>query len=294
MLYPYTKFPLFLLFFIGFVLPVAQAQDPNVGFTNSITMAETNKSYGRDIVGRLTEADLLKRKGEWQEALLAIDKALAQQSEWIPGLVARAEILTFMGQNAEAETTLNRARLINERATEVLMSYKLKNPTRFLALFPQAWITERLPLPVAEVLWVDINAPDYDLLELDYFNTQYDQLIYAPDSVGVFDLIRLQLSEDIGDLPQDVDPYLTPETDVSLREMLKGNVELLYRHPNDAIYHYTRAIEQGTESWPELRYNRGLTFIFMNRYAVGCRDLETSADQGFRPALAMLKYLCNF
>lgn len=270
------------------------AQDPNIGFTNSITMAETTQNYGRDIVGRLTEAELLKRKGEWQEALLAIDKALAQQSEWVPGLVARAEILQMMGRQSEAQESLKKARLINERGTEVLISYKLKSPVRFIALFPQAWMVETLQLPVASELWVDINGTDYDLLNLDYFNIQYDQLAFAPDSVGVFDLMRLQLSEDVSDLPISVKSYLPMDSDPSLQSMLQGNIELLYRHPNDAIYHYTRAIEQDVEPWPELYYNRGLTFIFMDRYAVGCKDLQTSAEKGFRPALSMLKYLCNF
>lgn len=283
-----------LLFFLLILVFPASAQDPNIGFTNSITMAETTKNYGRDIVGRLTEADLLKRKGEWQEALLAIDKALAQQSGWIPGLVARAEILNLMGRNTESEAALKKARLLNERGTEVLMSYKLKDPTRFLALFPQEWIREQLQLPVAQELWINMEAPKYDLLDLDYFDIQYDQLIYAPDSVPVYDLIRLQLSDDVSDLPQNVDPYLSATGDRSLKSMLQGNVELLYRHPNDAIYYYTKAIEQSPSPWPELYYNRGLTFIFMNRYAVGCRDLKTSAESGFRPALAMLTYLCNF
>lgn len=283
-----------ILFFLFFWIASASAQDPNIGFTNSITMAETTKNYGRDIIGRLTEADLLMRKGEWQDALLSIDKALAQQSEWIPGLVARAEILTLMGRNTEAKITLNKARLINEFGTEVLLSYKLKNPTRFLALFPQEWIIGQLQLPVADELWVNLEDPRYELLGLDYLNTQYQQLALAPDSVAIYDLLRLQLSDEIADLPQEIAPFLPENTDASLHAMLKGNIALLYRHPNDAIYHYTRAIEMGNNSWPELHYNRGLTFIFQNRYAVGCRDLKTSAEMGFRPALAMLTYLCNF
>lgn len=293
MMYTSTRYSSLLFFLLLLASPVI-AQDPNIGFTNSITMAETTKSYGRDIVGRLTEADLLKRQGEWQDALLAIDKALAQQSEWIPGLVARAELLTLMGQNAEAQATLRKARLINERGTEVLMSYKLKDPARFLALFPQAWIQEQLQLPLAQELWVDLDDPEYNLLELDYFDTQFNQLALAPDSVAVYELIALQMGNDVSRLPQKVGPYMSEPTDRSLQSMLQGNVELLYRHPNDAIYYYTKAIEQRTGDWPELHYNRGLTFIFMNRYAVGCRDLKTSAEKGFRPALAMLKYLCNF
>lgn len=289
----YTLLIALLISFLFIIHPLT-AQDPNIGFTNSVTMAETTKSYGRDIVGRLTEADLLKRKGEWQEALLAIDKALAQQSEWIPGLVARAEILSMMGRNTEAEKTLNQARLINEKGTEVLISYKLKDPVRFMALFPQAWIVEQLNLPVADQLWVDITTSEFENADLDYFNTQYEQLMYAPDSMAIFDLLRLQLSDDISDLPLEFQPYLSPTTDKSLQAMIQGNIELLYRHPNDAIFHYTNAINQGSKDWPELRYNRGLTFIFMNRYAVGCRDLELSAEQGFRPALAMVKHLCNF
>jgi tetratricopeptide (TPR) repeat protein len=276
------------------LIPSVQAQDPDIGYTNSVTMAATMETYGPDIVDRLTEAELLQRKGEWQEALLTIDKALAQQSDWVPGLVARAEILTLMGRQSEAAATLRKARLVNERGTQVLMSYKLKDPVRYLALYPQAWMAEQGSLPTAEEVWQDPGSPEYDPLELDYFNLQYDQLLFAPDSVAVFDLIRLQLGGEVSELPADADPYLPAETDEALRSMLNGNIQLLYRQPNEAVYYYSQAIRQANEDWPELYYNRGLTFIYMNRYAAGCRDFETSAGQGFRPAAAMLKYLCNF
>lgn len=284
----------FILTFLLIIGQSAFAQDPNVGFTNSITMAETTKNYGWDIVGRLTEADLLKRKGEWQQALLAIDKALAQQSDWIPGLVAQSEILTLIGRKAEAQAALNKALSIDALGTEILISYKLKDPTRFIALFPQEWITQQLQLPAVPQLEIPVNRSNDDLAAIDYFTIQYDQLALAPDSVAIYDLLRLQISDNLNDLPQELDPYFTEIQDRSLRAMIRGNIELLYRHPNNAIYYYTKAIEQRATPWPELRYNRGLTFLFMNRYSVGCHDLQISAEQGFQPALAPLKHLCNF
>lgn len=286
----------FLLLLFGLYCPAGPlfAQEPNIGFTNSITIGETNQSYGRDIVGRLTEADLLMRKGEWQEALLAIDKALAQLPDWVPGLVSRAEVLTMMGRNAEADQNLAQARQINERAVEVLLSFRVKDPIRFMALFPQIWMSEQLDLPEIEELWIDLETPEYELLEFDYFNAQYNQLQLMPDTVALYEVLRAQLNEEISELPLDIDAYLPDTTDRTLKELIKGNIQLRYRDPNRAIFHYTQAIETGTPPWPELRYNRGLTFIFMNRYSVGCRDLRLSAEEGFRPALDLLTNLCNF
>lgn len=263
--------------------------------SSSIANSATVKQYGQGLIGYLNEATFLVRKGQMQNALIEIEKALGQQPDWIPALVQRAEILNLMGRKEEADAEIKRAQRLNRITTDVLMSYRMASPIRYQALYPQAWINQEYEILTPDILTGEVNEPALEHLALDYFDIQYNQILLTPDTTAIGLLLRDMVNSRVNDAPIYLADYLGQATTSDpLRNMFEGNVQLLNRQLERALFYYTMAIEQGGEFWPELYYNRGLTLIYMNRYPAGCQNLITSSERGFRPATVLLANLCNF
>lgn len=275
---------------LGFGPLSAQSDRP---FSAGLTELFPYQNYAGRQVYNLTQAQQFLRNGQWEQAILTFDIALAQQPDWVPALVGRSNALQAVGRELEARRDRELALRLNRTAAEVLLARGRQQPLRFLALYPEAWLLEHGFQPGASLR---PGRPHVALVgQFDYFDFQTDRIRSAPDSCRVTQAIRYKLTGNYNNAENLLlDHGQSNAVDRALIPMLRANLRLAGHDYLAAIALYNQALRQYGVDWPELYYNRGLAYVLLNNYGNGCSDLSLSAESGFVPAAEMYRDLCNF
>lgn len=275
---------------VGFGELSAQSDRP---FSAGLTEQFPYQNYAGQQVYNLTRAQQFLRNGQWEQAILTFDIALAQQPFWVPALVGRSNVLQLVGRELEAERDRELALRLNRTATQVLLARGRQQPIRFLALYPEEWMRDYGFEPGASLRPGRPHAAFAG--NFDYFNFQSDRIRAAPDSCQVTQAIRYKLSGEYAyaeNLLLDQTDYGTE--DRALIPMLRANLRLANHDYLAAIALYNEALREYGEDWPELYYNRGVAYVLLNNYTNGCTDLARSMEAGFVPATELFQSMCNF
>ncbi|MTB52336.1 hypothetical protein [Lewinella sp. W8] len=272
---------LFLPFLLDFTPVMAQAN------TLPLLPSSAARNYRNLPVAKLNLAYRQQLNGQFEEALLTYNSALAWQADWIPALTGRAALYQRLGRHAEAD----RDRAIAERqdpyATAFFMAKGRHALLPFLALYPQEWYQKEYGFNTTEDPLSPPSTPQA------YYTYQYFSIQNTEVTAPAVAALQHKVLQDVPasrrallDLPRD---YNT-----SVVDMLSGNLAMLEHDYDKAVAHYNNALLTNTVHWPELYYNRGLGNILLHNYMNGCADLSKSADAGFTPAQVMFQSLCNF
>lgn len=276
---------LYLLLFSIFLLDAA----PVKAQANTLPMLPSSamRSYRNLPVAQLNLGHRQQLTGQFEQALLTYNGALAWQADWIPALTARATLYQRLGRNLEAERDRANAERQDPYATAFFMAKGRGALLPFLALYPQEWYQNNYGFNPAENTFGPPNTPQA------YFTSQYLSIQNTEATEPAVVALQHKVLQDVPasrrallDLPRD---YNT-----SVVDMFYGNLAMLEHDYDKAVAHYNNALLTNTVNWPELYYNRGLGNILLHNYMNGCADLSTSAQAGFAPAQVMLNSLCNF
>ncbi len=244
-------------------------------------------SYGNFPVAELNRAHRQQLTGQFENALLTYNSALAYQPNWIPALTARAVLYQRLGRALEAQRDRQSANRMDPLATSFFMAKGHNALMPFLALYPQEWFVEQYGFGIAVDLPGETNSPQA------YFTEQYFEIMAGPEAAPAVQVLRNKVNQEIiatqrtlNELPRDYNK--------GVRRMLEGNLAMLNQDFPAAINLYTDAELKHGSTWPELYYNRGLGYILQLNYMSGCQDLTKASRAGFPPAKSMLSSLCNF
>lgn len=244
-------------------------------------------SYGNLPVAELNRAHRQQLTGQFENALLTYNSALAYQPNWIPALTARAVLYQRLGRALEAQRDRQSANRMDPLATSFFMAKGNNALLPFLALYPQEWFAKKYGFGDSTDLPGETNTPQA------YFTEQYFEIMAGPEDVTVIKLLRNKLNQEIIATQRTLEE-LPRNYHKGVRRMLEGNLAMLNQDFPAAINLYTDAELKHGADWPELHYNRGLGYILQLNYMSGCQDLTTASRAGFPPAKAMLTSLCNF
>lgn len=243
-------------------------------------------SFSNFPVNELNRAYRQQRSGQFEDALLTYNSTLAFQPDWVPALTARAELLYRLGRQLEAERDHLAALRTNPTATAFFLARGRNGLLPFLALYPHDWYAENYGFDEAIDQTDDISTPEA------FFAYQHLRVMGSSDTAQAVQFLRDKIDQNVGaanrllrDLPRNYNP--------SVKFMLEGNLALLNHNYDAAKELYTKAHDRNGANWPEIRYNRGLTYILMHKYVDGCTDLRRSAEDGFTPAATMYRSLCD-
>lgn len=244
-------------------------------------------SYGNLPVAQLNRAHRQQLTGQFELALLTYNSALAWQPDWVPVLAARSTLLYRLGRNLEAQKDRLHAERQNPTATAFFLAKGRNGLMPFIALYPRDWYQAKYGL-TNEVSFISNTASPSA-----YFYQQYTSIINAPDTALAVLALRQKVEQDINASRRTLESL--PKTyHQGVRKMLLANLALLNHDYAEAINLYTDASLNNAVVWPELHYNRGLSYILLNNYMSGCEDLSRSARDGFEPGAVMYQSLCNF
>ncbi len=234
------------LLLLGFGSLSAQSDRP---FSAGLTDQYPYQNYAGQQVYNLTRAQQFLRNGQWEQAILTFDIALAQQPFWIPALVGRSNVLQLVGRELEAQRDRELALRLNRTATQVLVARGRRQPIQFLALYPEEWLREHGFEPGASLR---AGRPHAALAgNFNYFDFQSDRIQAAPDSCRVTQAIRYKLSgEYVYAENLLLDHAVTHPQDRALIPMLRANLRLANHDYLAAIALYNEALYQYGEDWP--------------------------------------------
>ncbi|MEM8584940.1 MAG: hypothetical protein AAGF87_11750 [Bacteroidota bacterium] len=289
-------FVLSLSFFLAFSVR-AQLDGP-VGAL--VTGNAIQAQYNTSKILQLQEAYQAMRAGQWILSEQRYEATLANNADWVPGLVGMANLMIRTGRETEANQYLNRAIRVDPVAAEFLM---LNNPTdliRFLALYPAN--TELEVLSGLPQVGYPTNGERFAAASsgnlsgrFEYFSAVPDAISDLPEDDIFYRTLKLMLDSDLiaaGRLMRA--PTETYLDDPTLYSFTQGNLAMMNGQYVMAMDHYDRTKLRLAEDWPEAMYNRGLAKIRVNRYDVGCQFLQQAAQQNYLPAQRMLAGLCSF
>ncbi len=249
--------------------------------------ASGNTRYNNLPVAELNLAHRQQRNGQFEQALLTYNSALAWQPDWVPALAERSALLARMGRDQEANRDRQLAERQNPTATAFYLAKGRNGLLPFLALYPQEWYADHYGFPEERQISVEATTPQA------YFIEQYLSIMDGPDTAQAVLALQQKVDQDVlaakrslETLPRDYNP--------GVKNMLLANLAMLNHDYREAVQLYNDAQLKYGFNWPELPYNRGLGQILLHNYMNGCEDLAQSAKAGFAPAGVMYQSLCNF
>ncbi|MCB0636479.1 MAG: hypothetical protein KDC54_07660 [Lewinella sp.] len=250
------KIVLFLL-----ILLAATAFQPVAAQPPTIDISRANYSFGVERYGNgiqrfLIEGDMLQRRGQWEEAILAYSNAIAQWPYWAPVYVRRAMAYYRQGRTSEARHDLQMARRLSPLAVQLYAEQQAPARHDLLATIPHSSIvTEVAAERLAE--------------------------IYAHKRAGT-------LGQALAAIDQLADQQLLTDEELAL---LRGNWAFLSQDPLTAIEYYDWALTR--QPAPVFYHNRGLARMVSYNFTDGCADLETAHMLGHQSSEQYLVELCG-
>ncbi len=220
------------------------------------------ENYGEDIMKHLVDAEQLIRRYRWEEAVLAYDRAIAQDPWFSDAYLKRAILLQKLGRTTEASRDLQMANRLNPYIADLY----------------------------------GFNGRQGQLAQLAYAPQEYLGALQSADAAGsdfLRNSLQCKLAGDWACAEADIEKALAlhQQPDPPLLN-IRGNLFVIFGKYFRAIEEYTRAIQQDPDN-AQAYYNRGLAhFLTLNRVSA-CFDLERSAELGYDKALERLPYLCQ-
>lgn len=228
--------------------------------------------YGEEMAKYFVEANNLYRAGNFEGAIMAMDKAIAQDPFFAEAYLQRAIMKQRLGRPAGAEQDLMKA-------------YRM-NPV-ILDLYGIQGRLNRLK----------VMAPNPDLTEENLVRALYKQATGDTSVVllnQIEQAIDRKLSGDVGGALMDIERVME-EVERPTAELLKvkGNLLLLAGEYRQAIEQYNQAISLDG-NYAEAYFNRGLANIMVHNRRDGCADLAQGINLGYEQGQDARKYLCKF
>ena len=223
----------------------------------ALTGSYPNSALSYDLKGML-----LAHEGRYEEALLALKKAVELEPVFAIAWYNLGRVEKTMGHLDVAEKYFEKALLLQNDLTKVR--------------FDKALLLKSAGKPAAAIKEYDeiIAMRGGDYLEA-YLNRGLTRKMTG-DFMGALEDLNIVLEND----PANPEAFTN-----------RGNLYLLYGYNRLAILDYTEAIRLNPD-YAEAYFNRGLAQFLIYDKASGCFDLEKAVDLGFQRAAEKRKYFC--
>lgn len=250
-----------LLFILCTSLLGAQA---SLTSTQNISNLDNPIIYGERVFKLFQESDNLLRFGNSEQAIIALDNAITINPTFVEGYLKRATVLAKVGRLEAAKKDLRTAQLLNPYVSNFLGYHNKANSKQNI-------ITDTL---LYQVLMEEEHRRD-DQLQL-YVNEAIQAKLNGEFSNAIDYVRSLALMEN------------PPR---ALLYTMEGNIHLLCGNYEEAILHYTKAIQLRPEL-PNLYFKRGVAQLFTYNRSSACEDLLMSQQLGHVKGEEKLKYFC--
>jgi len=135
-----------------------------------------------------------------------------------------------------------------------------------------------------------------DLGDLEAALTDYSNLMQVEEGYNLPILFNRALTyKKLGrftDAMNDLDYIILNNPTTALPHKMRGNIHLLTRYYNKAIYDFTKAIEKDGEL-AEAYFNRAIAHLLNNNIAPACVDFEKSVSKGYERGDEKQINFCN-
>jgi len=150
--------------------------------------------------------------------------------------------------------------------------------------------------PTLDVAYFERALLHKELGDLEAALTDYSTLIQYEGGNNLPILFNRALTyKKLGrftDAMNDLDYIIQNNPTTALAYKVRGNIHLLTRYYNNAIYDFTKAIEKDGEL-AEAYFNRAIAHLLNNNIAPACVDFEKSAAKGYERGEEKQLYFCS-
>ena len=251
-----------ILILICFFLMVAglRAQQPHLSLFQS-RVSDNPVIAGEGITRHLIMGDNLMKQGNFENAILSYDNAVAQNPYFAEAYIKRAIAKYRLGRLTEAQQDYAFATRINPYAGDL---YGYGNNLRKLKV---------------------LAFEPYQLLEQE---GQDEAKVWLNRGIA------RKMSGDITGALADIEQAMRlAAEDNAVLYKLRGNIFLLLGNYLAAEADYTRSIEL-EQGFAEAYYNRGIARILAYNRPDACLDFRESAELGYDRGEEQIQYLCSY
>ncbi len=230
-----------------------------VPLNQKITVVNPEK-YGRGEMKYIVQGDNLMRQGDFENAILAYDNAVAIDPFLAEAYARRALAKRRIGRTAEASADVKMAISLNSYSISLYASALGGSKLDVLAFDPEIILFEEAP---------------------------YLEFLYN-------EVIKKKLSGDILDALADINELMVEVEDIDpILHKLRGNLYMLIGRYYDAIQDYDKAILKDT-NMAEAYFNRGLAKLKTYNRSDGCADLTQAVSLGYAKGAEKAQVFCGF
>ena len=222
------------------------------------------ESHANGVFRYFVESDNLLRFGETEKAILALDKALLEQTLLAETYLKRALLLFKVGRIEEGHLDLDKAEKINPYVIRML------GPNR--PYFKKEMIME-----------------DTAFYRVAIMETYSDQKWIQQ---RLMDIAQAKFKGDLGKAMKGIDGLFKENIQTSaVLYGLRGNIHLMLREYDKAIQDYNKAIRMNPDA-ANFYFQRGFSRLFTYDRQSACIDLEKSEQLGHPGGTVKLQNFC--
>jgi len=260
---PKMLFALFCFLLLALWLP---AQEPNLDVVRGFDR-NTLDMPANEVIGLIIQSDNLVRKGRYEDAIMLLDRAVAEHPQFADAYLKRGIVLYRTGRETEAQADFRRASQLNPYLIDLYGINGSEGRSKLLAFDPHDWL------------------PQYELPETVTF--YYDWLFHEfarclePEQAGPWCSLQEEISQTLGYLAKnDLDSAAfflesLPNLDESAALMdLMGVIAFEREDLNQALNYHLNA-EAKEEAPPMVFFNLSRTYLAMGRPDEALEIIET-------------------
>ncbi len=227
---------------------------------NQAIMVVNPEKYGRNEMKYIVQGDNLMRQGDFENAILAYDNAVATDPFLAEAYARRALAKKRIGRVTEASADVKMAISLNSYSISLYASVLGGNKLDILAFDPELILFEEEP----------------------YLEFLYNEVIDKKLSGDILDAL-VDINEIMLEV-EEIDPILYK---------LRGNLYMMIGRYYDAIQDYDKAIRKDI-NMAEAYFNRGLAKLKAYNRSDGCADLAQGVALGYEKGAEKAQLFCGF